>query len=60
MNTFLDTGVVNEALVENCDTKLAIWSSLLPACKKDPLRLDGQIDEVMYAIRAASATQGIR
>ncbi|CAN9314416.1 unnamed protein product [Alternaria alternata] len=47
MNTFFDTAVVNEALVENCDTKLAIWSSLLPACKKDPLRLNGQVDEVI-------------
>ena len=56
MNTFLDTAVVSEALVQNCDTKLAIWSSLLPACKKDPLRLGGQVDEVMYVVRPASAT----
>lgn len=48
MNTFLDTSVVNEAMVETCDTKLAVWSSLLPACKKDPLRHDGRVDEVMY------------
>jgi hypothetical protein len=30
------------------DTKLAIWSSLLPASKKDPLRKDGTVDEVMF------------
>lgn len=39
--------MVNEAMVESCDTKFAIWSSLLPSCKKDPLRPNGEVDEVM-------------
>lgn len=48
MNTFIHTAVINEALVESCDTKLAIWTSLLPSCKKDPLRANGEVDEIMY------------
>ena len=51
MNMFLETGTFGESLVDSCDAKLAIWSSLLPACKKDPLRRNGQVDEVMYEIR---------
>jgi hypothetical protein len=53
MNSFIDSAVISETLVENCDTKLAIWSSMLPACKKDPLRPNGQVDEVMYATVSA-------
>lgn len=48
MNTFIQTAVINEALVESCDAKFAIWTSLLPSCKKDPLRLNGEVDEIMY------------
>jgi hypothetical protein len=48
MDMFLETGTFGEAMIERCDTKLAIWTSLLPACKKDPLRRDGRIDEVMF------------
>jgi hypothetical protein len=35
------------------DTKLAIWSTLLPACKRDPLRKDGTVDEVMFLAQYA-------
>ncbi|KAH7095127.1 Quinolinate phosphoribosyl transferase [Paraphoma chrysanthemicola] len=49
MDMFLETGTFGEAMIERCDTKLAIWTSLLPACKKDPLRKDGRVDEVMFA-----------
>ncbi|KAJ5052719.1 hypothetical protein J3E72DRAFT_232629 [Bipolaris maydis] len=48
MNTFIQTAVINEALVESCDAKFAIWTSLLPSCKKDPLRLNGEVDEIMF------------
>jgi hypothetical protein len=30
------------------DTKIAIWHSLLPPTKRDPLRQDGTVDEVMF------------
>ncbi|KAH4221081.1 hypothetical protein HBI06_161980 [Parastagonospora nodorum] len=54
MDMFVDTGTFGEAMIEVHDTKLAIWTSLLPACKKDPLRRDGTIDEVMFAAHMAA------
>jgi hypothetical protein len=48
MDMFLESGTFGEAIIERCDTKVAIWTSLLPACKRDPLRGDGSIDEVMF------------
>ncbi|KAF1946653.1 hypothetical protein EJ02DRAFT_418397 [Clathrospora elynae] len=48
MHTFLETGTFAETMIDRCDTKLAIWSTLLPASKKDPLRQDGKVDEVMF------------
>lgn len=42
MGTFTDT------LISAVDAKVAIWQSLLPACKKDPLRADGKVDEIIY------------
>ncbi|EMD68910.1 hypothetical protein COCSADRAFT_109990 [Bipolaris sorokiniana ND90Pr] len=55
MNTFIHTAVINEALVESCDTKLAIWTSLLPSCKKDPLRANGEVDEIMFMAHMGTA-----
>jgi hypothetical protein len=49
MDMFLEIGTFGEAIIEQTDIKLAIWTSLLPACKKDPLRADGTIDEVMFS-----------
>jgi hypothetical protein len=48
MDMFLESGTFGEAIVEFFDTKLAIWTSLLPTSKKDPLRRDGTIDEIMF------------
>lgn len=50
MSMFLETGTFGDSLIDSCDAKLAIWTSLLPACKKDPLRKNGSLDEVMYGI----------
>lgn len=47
MTMFIETGTFGDNLVDSCDAKLAIWSSLLPGCKKDPLRKNGVLDEVM-------------
>jgi hypothetical protein len=48
MEMFLEVGTFGEAMIEHCDTKLAIWTSLLPACKRDPLQRDGRVDEVIF------------
>ncbi|KAF2738305.1 hypothetical protein EJ04DRAFT_560890 [Polyplosphaeria fusca] len=48
MQSFMKTGTFDDALVSNVDTKLAIWNALLPACKRDPLRPNGKVDEVMF------------
>jgi hypothetical protein len=48
MDMFLESGTFGEAIIERCDTKIAVWMSLLPACKRDPLRGDGSIDEVIF------------
>jgi hypothetical protein len=48
MDMFLETGTFSETMIGHHDTKLAIWRSLLPACKREPLRRDGSIDEVMF------------
>lgn len=48
MRTFLETGQFTESLTSLTEAKLAIWKNLLPASKKDPLRHDGKVDEIMY------------
>jgi hypothetical protein len=48
MKTFVETGVFNTAFVAIVDAKLAVWHSLLPVSKRDPMRQDGTIDEVMF------------
>jgi hypothetical protein len=45
---FLEDFTLGEAMIEHCDTKFARWTSLLPASKRDPLRRDGSVDEVMF------------
>ena len=50
MTSFIQTGTLDEAIVDRCDTKVAVWTSLLPASKKDPLRKNGQVDEIMYEL----------
>ncbi|KAF1920553.1 Quinolinate phosphoribosyl transferase [Ampelomyces quisqualis] len=48
MDMFIESGTFGEAITERCDTKIAIWTSLLPTCKKDPLRKNGSVDEIMF------------
>lgn len=55
MNMFIESGTFGEHIVDSCDAKLAIWSSLLPACKKDPLHKNGQVDEVMFMAHMIAA-----
>ncbi|KAF2175573.1 hypothetical protein K469DRAFT_724074 [Zopfia rhizophila CBS 207.26] len=55
MRTFVETGSFGDTLVSNAETKLAIWKSLLPTCKRDPLRPNGTVDEVMFLAHEISA-----
>ncbi|KAJ4345073.1 hypothetical protein N0V95_005954 [Ascochyta clinopodiicola] len=55
MNTFASTGQFSSELVDACDTKIAVWQSLLPAVKKDPMRKNGEVDEVMFMAHMIAA-----
>ncbi|KAF2130036.1 hypothetical protein P153DRAFT_385270 [Dothidotthia symphoricarpi CBS 119687] len=55
MNLFVETGTLSDSLIQVCDTKIAVWQGLLPSCKKDPLRGNGQVDEVMFMAHLSSA-----
>lgn len=48
MRTFATSTQFSRELVDTMDTKIAIWHSLLPSTKRDPLRKDGTVDEVMF------------
>jgi nicotinate-nucleotide pyrophosphorylase (carboxylating) len=55
MKTFLATGTFSDSLIQASDAKVAVWHSLLPACKRDPLRQDGRVDEVMFLAHLVGA-----
>lgn len=55
MNMFANTAQFSPDLIDACDAKIAIWQSLLPSVKKDPMRKDGQVDEVMYMAHMIAA-----
>ena len=55
MRGFLETGTFGDGLISAVDAKIAIWQALLPACKKDPLRNNGQVDEVMFLAHMVAA-----
>lgn len=42
-------------LIDLIDVKIASWQASLPSCKKEPLQLDGKIDEVMWQAHASAA-----
>lgn len=48
MKSFVETGTFNTAFVATIDAKIAAWHSLLPVTKRDPMRRDGSVDEVMF------------
>ena len=56
METFANTGQFSDKLIDSCDVKIAIWQSLLPSVKKDPMRKNGQVDEIMYMAHMIVAT----
>ncbi|KAF2828271.1 hypothetical protein CC86DRAFT_439329 [Ophiobolus disseminans] len=48
-------GGFDETLVDTVDAKIASWQALLPVCKKDPMRMDGTVDEVMFQCHSSAA-----
>ncbi|KAF3047399.1 hypothetical protein E8E12_003221 [Didymella heteroderae] len=48
MRTFATSTHFSRELVDTMDAKIAIWHSLLPSTKRDPLRKDGTVDEVIF------------
>ena len=54
MRSFIETGVWGEAIITSSDARVAVWQALLPASKRDPLRLDGTVDEIMFLAHMCS------
>lgn len=54
MRMFIKFGAINDAFVNAVDTKIAVWQSLLPFSKRDPLRKDGTVDEIMFTAHEMS------
>jgi hypothetical protein len=46
---------LSRELIDTCDAKIATWHSLLPSVKKDPMRKDGKVDEVIYMAHMIAA-----
>jgi nicotinate-nucleotide pyrophosphorylase (carboxylating) len=55
MRTFVQTGTFGDGLIAAVDAKVAAWQSLLPACKKDPMRQNGVLDEIMFQAHLMAA-----
>jgi hypothetical protein len=55
MNTVMRGGNFDENLIAIIDAKIASWQALLPVGKKDPLQMDGTVDEVMWYAHASAA-----
>ena len=48
MSSFAAAPRFSKELIDTMDTKIAIWHSLLPFVKKDPMRKDGTVDEIIF------------
>jgi hypothetical protein len=55
MKAFATGAHLSRELIDTCDAKIAIWHSLLPSVKKDPMRKDGKVDEVIYMAHMIAA-----
>lgn len=55
MRSFTQTGTFDDTLISAVDAKVAAWQSLLPACKKDPMRQNGTVDEVIFMAHMMAA-----
>jgi hypothetical protein len=48
MRQFASAPRFSKELIDTMDTKIAVWHSQLPAAKRDPLQIDGTVDEIMF------------
>ncbi|KAF2629875.1 nicotinate-nucleotide diphosphorylase [Macroventuria anomochaeta] len=55
MNMFATSSQFSRELIDTMDAKIAIWHSLLPSVKRDPMRKDGTVDEVIYTAHMIGA-----
>ncbi|KAF1956692.1 nicotinate-nucleotide diphosphorylase [Byssothecium circinans] len=55
MRSFIELGTFTDSLIASVDAKVAAWQSLLPVSKRDPLRVDGKVDEVMFMAHEMAA-----
>lgn len=55
MRTVVQSGTFSDSLIDAVDAKVAAWQSLLPACKKDPMLQNGNIDEIMFQAHLMAA-----
>lgn len=57
MKIVMKTASFSESLTTLIDTKVASWQALLPSSKKEALREDGTVDEVMWQAHISAAMQ---
>ncbi|KAF2641278.1 hypothetical protein P280DRAFT_398714 [Massarina eburnea CBS 473.64] len=55
MRSFVQSGTFTDSLIASVDAKVAAWQSLLPVSKRDPLRPDGNVDEIMFLAHEMTA-----
>ena len=55
MRSVVQTMTFSDSLVATIDAKIAAWQALLPACKKDPMRPNGSLDEIMFQAHLMAA-----
>ncbi|KAJ4983331.1 C6 transcription factor [Stagonosporopsis vannaccii] len=48
MSSFATSPQFSRELIDTMDAKIAIWHSQLPSVKKDPMRKDGTVDEIIF------------
>lgn len=48
MRQFASAPRFSKELIDTLDTKIAVWHSQLPVAKRDPLQIDGTVDEIMF------------
>ena len=52
---FAAVGAFNDNIINEVDTKSAAWLAMLPLEKKDPMRADGTVDEIMFLAHMCNA-----
>ena len=55
MSSFAASARFSRELIDTMDAKIAIWHSMLPSVKRDPLQNNGTVDEVMFVAHMIGA-----